>query len=83
MITKLFENGNSTQSNEKLQKVYKKIIDFYDEKAKLKHHFTILKLAKSSARHVRQVPCYDEAEKLGLNQILIQENIAEMIQMNE
>ena len=74
MITKLFENGNSTQSNEKLQKVYKKIIDFYDEKAKLKHHFTILKLAKSSN---------DEAEKLGLNQILIQENIAEMIQMNE
>ena len=74
MITKLFENGNSTQSNEKLQKVYKKIIDFYDEKAKLKHHFTILKLAKNSN---------DEAEKLGLNQILIQENIEEMIQMNE
>ena len=74
MITKLFENGNSTQSNEKFQKVYKKIIDFYDEKAKLKHHFTIQKLAKISN---------DEAEKLGLNQILIQENIEEMIQMNE
>jgi hypothetical protein len=58
MITKFFENENSTQFNEKLKKAYKKIIDFYEEKAKLKHHFTVLKLAKLSN---------DEAEKIGLN----------------
>jgi hypothetical protein len=40
----------------------------------LKHHSTVLKLAKLSN---------EEAERLGLNQILIQENIVEMIQMSE
>jgi hypothetical protein len=40
----------------------------------LKHHSTVKKLAKLSN---------NEAEKIGLNQILIQENIEEMIQMNE
>ena len=44
MITKFFENENSTQFNEKLKKAYKKIIDFYEEKAELKHHSTIQKL---------------------------------------
>jgi hypothetical protein len=40
----------------------------------LKHHSTIQKLSKLSN---------EEAEKIGLNQFLIQENNAEMIQMNE